>query len=336
MWLLRNRTPYAAERSWTRDKHGVHWYLIAVRGTFRVARDGRLSLDDEQRPPVLAPEYSGAPGESSLLHDSDLLEEKPGTDVLVLGSAHAPRGRPAATVPVVLRVGALEKQLLVHGNRVYFDGAAGLGTTSPQPFLQQPIRYELAVGGADVSHPDPTKHSIDERNPIGRGFPPRAAVWANKAAHSIEYPSGSSSSRGPAGFGPIDRAWLPRRTLAGTYDAKWVESKRPLLPDDYDPAFGLSAPVDQRSAAPLTGGERVGLLNMSPEGTLVFDLPRVALRLTTKIGAKHHVHGSRPATVTIEPDERRVSVVWQSALRVPAPNVDDLDTTDIVEQRGAG
>jgi hypothetical protein len=335
MWSIKNRTPYAAERNWTRDPQGVHWWLVAVRGTFRVERDGRLSLADEQRPPVLAPEHAAEPGLSSLLHDSDLLEHKPGTDLLVLGSAHAPRGRPAAAVPVVLRIGALEKQLVVHGNRVYFEGGTGLTTTSAQPFVEQPIQYELAFGGGDTSHPDPARHSIDERNPVGRGFPERAALWKNKPAHCIEYPSGSPASKGPAGFGPIDRAWLPRRTLAGTYDAKWVESKKPLLPDDYDPRFGLCAPADQRTAAPLAGGERVGVLNMTPEGTLVFELPRVPLRLTSTIGRKRHEHGARLTTVTIEPSERRVSVVWQSALRVPAPDVDYLDATDIVEEGGA-
>lgn len=334
MWLLRNHTPYAAERNWIRDARGVHWYLVAVRGTFSIDPRGRPTLADEQLPPILAPEHVGKPGESSLRYDSDLLEHKPGTDVVVLGSAHAPRGRPAATVPVVLRVGPLEKQLLVHGNRAYYEGAMGLTTTSPQPFVTQPIQYELAFGGSDTSDPDPQRHQLDERNPIGRGFPPRAARWKDQLAHNIEYPSGAPASRGPAGFGPIDRAWLPRRTLAGTYDAKWVESKRPLLPDDYDPKFGMCAPVDQQLPAPLAGGEQVGILNMTPDGTLVFEVPTVRLAFSTTIGKRRHAHGARLTSVVVEPSERRVFVTWQSALRVAAPEVDFVSTTDITEQGG--
>lgn len=334
MWLLRNRTPYAAERNWIRDPQGVHWYLIAVRGTFTIDPRGRLALADEQQPPILAPEHTGAPGESSLRYDSDLLERKPGTDVLVLGSAHAPRGRPATTVPVVLRVASLEKQLLVHGNRAYYEGAMGLTTTSPQPFVTQPIQYELAFGGRDTTDPDPQRHQLDERNPIGRGFPPRAARWKDQLAHCIEYPSGTAASRGPAGFGPIDRAWLPRRALAGTFDAKWVESKRPLLPDDHDPRFALCAPVDQQLPAPLVGGEQIGILNMTPEGTLVLEVPKALLRFSTTIRGRRHEHRAQLATVVVEPSERRVFVTWQSALRVGAPDVDFVSTTDITEQGG--
>jgi hypothetical protein len=331
MWLLRNHTPYAAGRNWVRDSRGVHWYLIAVRCSYVLGPHGRLGLADEQPPPVLVPEYTGVAGASSLRFDSDLLEHKPGTDIIVLGSAHAPGGRPAPTVPVVLRAGALEKLLLVHGDRLYRAGAAGLTTTSPQPFVTRPIVYELAFGGHDVADPDPRRHHLDERNPIGRGF---LAVHARNdhPAHCIEYSSGAAELRGPAGFGPIDRGWLPRRAHAGTYDAQWMTSKRPLLPDDYDPRFAMCAPADQQTAAPMSGGERIGLSNMSPDGDLAFDVPRTALRLSSSIRGRRHEHGAHLATVVIEPELRRLSVCWQSALRVAAPDVDHLSTTDIDER----
>lgn len=335
VWALVNKSAYAAERNWTRDKDGIHWWLVAVRATFTVARDGRLTLADEQLPPVLVPDHYGEPGMSSLRYDSDLLAPKPTTDVLVLGSAHTPRGRPAATVPVVLRIGRLEKQLVVHGERAYYDGLGGLTTTAPRPFVVRPIHYELAFGGSDVSDPDPSNHRIDERNPVGRGFARRSASLVNTPAHAIEYPSGDPATTGPAGFGPIEPGWLPRRKLAGTYDARWIQSKKPLLPDDYDPAFALSAPADQRTSEPLVGGERLGLLNMTPEGTLVVELPRIHLGFTTSFGKRKQPHGPSLATVLVEPDERRLSMVWQSVLRVAAPDADYLDATEIVERQGA-
>lgn len=330
MWALDNRTPYAADRNWTRDKDGLHWWLVAVRATFGIGRGGQLTLADEQLPPVLAPEHFGEPGASSLRYDSDLLAIKPSTDVVLVASAHAPRGRPAASVPVVLRVGPLEKTLVVHGERAYFEG---LATTSAVPFVTREIRYELAFGGSDLSDPDPKNHRLDERNPVGRGIVPRGTKHA--PAHAIEYPVGNPASQGPAGFGPIDWGWLPRRALAGTYDAKWVDRKKPLLPDDYDPAFALCAPTDQRTSTPLRGGEKVGLLNLSPEGTLVFELPRRELKLRSRFGRKVRDHGAMLATVIIEPDDHRLSLVWQSALRVPAPDADYLDITEIEERASA-
>jgi len=206
--------------------------------------------------------------------------------------------------------------------------------TSPRPFTRQPIRYEFAFGGGDLSDPDPRKHRIDERNPIGRGFATRTAHIAGKPAHTIEYPSGDPVAKGPAGFGPLDASWQPRRKLAGTYDARWERTKKPLLPDDFEPAFALSSPTDQRTETPLIGGERVELVNMTPDGVLRFELPRILLGFTTRIGTRREEHGARLATVLVEPEERRLSLVWQSVLRVPAPEADYLDETAIVQREG--
>ena len=65
MWALRNRTGYAAERNWTRDRDGVHWWVVAVRATFEIGAGGRLAPAGEQPPPVLAPVHFGEPGRSS-------------------------------------------------------------------------------------------------------------------------------------------------------------------------------------------------------------------------------------------------------------------------------
>jgi hypothetical protein len=331
MWAILNRTPYGTGRNWTRDPTGMHWWLVAVRATFTVSPQGRLRLSDEQPAPALAPEHFGEPGRSSLRYDSDLLAPRPGTDVLMLAQAHAPRGQRAVSVPVVLRIASLEKQLIVHGERVYFGGLLGLTTTRPRPFASRPIQYELAYGGCDQDDPDPRQHRIDARNPVGRGFARKTARLHGQPAHAIEYPGGKPESRGPAGFGPIDPAWLPRRALAGTYDERWAQAKKPLLPEDYDPAFAMSAPADQQFDRPLSGGDRVGLLNLTPEGTLVFDLPRISLRFRTKFGRKREEHPATLATVLLEPEERRVTLVWQSALRVAAPDLDHLDSTEVTE-----
>ena len=72
---------------------------------------------------------------------------------------------------------------------------------------------------------------------------------------------------------------------------------------------------------------------MTPDGVLRFELPRISLGFTTRIGTRREQHGSRMVTVLVEPEERRLSLVWQSVLRVRAPEADYLDETEIV-QRG--
>jgi hypothetical protein len=331
MWALDNRTPYAAERNWTRDKQGVHHWVVAVKATFDIGPAGKLTLADEQPPPLLAPEYRGEPGKSSLRADSDLLVPRPGTDVILDACAHAPKGKPAATVPVSLRVAGLEKSLVVYGTRVYYRGAVGLTTTAPRPFTVQPIHYEWAFGGADTANPDPRKHRIDARNPTGKGFAVDERRLENQPAHVVEYPSGNPAKMGPAGFGPIDRAWSPRLELAGTYDAKWDKTKKPLLPDDYDEQFGMAAPADQRFPKPLRGGETVTLVNMTPEGAVRFDLPRISLGFTSYFSGRTEQHPATLATVFIATEEKKLGVVWQSTLRVPSRNVERLDKTKVVE-----
>ena len=114
-----------------------------------------------------------------------------------------------------------------------------------------------------------------------------------------------------------------------------VPNKKPLLPDDYDPGFAMGAPADQQLAQPLAGGERVVLTNLTRDGSMTFEVPRVALGFSSRFGRQREEHGLRLATVLIETEERRLSLVWQSALRVSAGEADYLDETEIVEARSA-
>jgi hypothetical protein len=332
MWALKNRTSYAAERNWTRDKSGVHHWLVAVKATFDIATDGKLAIADEQIPPVLAPVYYGEPGLSSLRYDSDLLAMKPGTDIIVNAHSHAPGGKPATQVDVTLRIDKLNKTLRVNGPRVYAFNMGFLTCTAAQPFTTQPIRYEWAYGGSDFSDPDPKNHRIDPRNPIGKSFTVREPNLKGQPVHSVEFPSGNAAKMGPAGFGAIDRSWTPRREYAGTYDDKWENTKKPLLPDDYDDRFGMCAPADQLPPEPLRGGERVELTNMTPHGSLKFELPKGYFVFTTRFGSRTEDHRSRLGLVLIEPDDMRLIMVWQTALRVPARQTEQLDETTIVEK----
>ena len=125
MWALDNRTPYAAERTWVRDRDGAHQWIVVVKGTWQIADDGALTLADEQLPPLYAAEYNGEPGQSSIRYEADLLGMKPGTDVTLLGSAHVPGGRAASSVEVGLQVGPITKRLMVVGPRVYERGVVG-------------------------------------------------------------------------------------------------------------------------------------------------------------------------------------------------------------------
>lgn len=333
MWETDNRTAYETGHTWVRDKDGAHYWLVAVKATFNVKPNGDLKLADEQTPPLIAPEFNGEEFTSSIKYDADLLGPKPGTDIIVNGDAIAPRDKPVPEMPVALRVGKMQKVVLVRGINVYHSGAGILGTTSPRPFARMPIVYEKAFGGYDQADADPNKHRMDLRNPVGVGFATKPAHLVGTPGPNVVYPGKAPDKAGPAGFGVIASHWQPRLRYAGTFDGEWIEKRRPLLPEDYDERFAMTSPEDQRVEGFLRGGAPVEVVNMCPEGVLAFELPRIFLAFGTLIRGRRHEHRGRLATVVIEPNDRRLMLTWQSSLRVRPKDIDYVDRTVVQEKR---
>lgn len=330
MWRVRNSTPYRVDRGWGRDKDGVHEWIVVVKGTFDIKPDGSTALAEEQVEPLLLPEYTGEPGYSSLRYDADIVAAKPTTDVILNATAFAPGGRPSTSFMVEARVGSIRKALRVIGDRIWTEGLLD-EVTEPEPVTKVPIVYERAWGGSDLSDPDPERQRRDPRNPVGHGVVARASSRRGQPLPNFEYPGGDAAKTGPAGFGPIDSFWSPRREFGGTYDAEWQESRLPLLPIDWDPRSLLCSPPDQQPETHLRGGELVELTNLTEDGWLRFTLPRAYFSFTTHISGRTEEHRSRLATVIIEPDFPRVIMVWQSVLKCRT-DVDYLDETIVREK----
>jgi hypothetical protein len=330
MWMLDNHTPYAAERNWVLDKNGAKSWVVAVKATFDILPDGTTKLAEKQEDPLYGEEYSGEPGKSSVLYDADLTGPKQNTDVVLNGHAYAPRGEPVTEVTVTMKVHTIAKRLRVFGDRRW-ESFLGLSMTEPEPFEKMPITYERAFGGWDTIPEKVEDQRLDPRNPIGAGFAIRAEHLKNKALPNVEDPqhliSSWSDRPPPAGFGFVASYWLPRLKYAGTYDDKWQKNRFPLLPDDFDERYFQSAPEDQQ--LPLRGGEMVELINLSPQGFLAFELPRIVLGFRTRFGDERIDHRARLHTVVLEPDLPRVFMVWHTALRVPNRRAVFLDQTFI-------
>jgi hypothetical protein len=319
MWAIDNRTPYKVDRAWGRDRDGVHEWIVAVKATYDIRADGSVALAEQQADVLLSPEYVGAPGRSSVRYDADVVGTKPATDVIVVGHAHAPEGRATSEFLIGLGVGPVRKVLRVRGDRKR-------GESSARPVLRVPLVYERAWGGYDDASPDPKERRIELRNPVGVGIDPRAVELPN-----FEYPDGSPSKTGPAGFGAIDSHWSPRLEWQGTYDETWKRERFPLPPRDWDPRSRQCAPPDQVADAPLRGGEAVELVNLSPTGRMTFALPRMSLRFSTHLDGQIEEHAGHLSTVILEPDDRRIMMVWQSTLAVRT-NGDYLDQTVVSEK----
>lgn len=331
MWELANRTRFAADRTWVQDKDGAKHWVVVVRATFDIAPDGACTVAAEQEPPLLLPKYRGEDGKSSLEYEADMIASKPGTDVIVNGHAYAPHGTPTTKATVGLRIGGKLKVLEVLGDRRFERDVGGQIVPSyPAPFLKMPVVYERAYGGFDAEDPDPAHQKLFTPNPVGTGVVANRSRLLGKLAPNVSIP-GSSASDVAAGFGAVCSYWTPRIGYGGTYDAKWLTDRKPLLPLDFDPRFFMCAPADQQFIPHLRGGERIEVAGMSPNGALAFDLPKIPLGFETRIDGKRKHHKGFLQTVIVEPDVPRVVMVWQTQLRCHH-ECDFLDTTIIREK----
>jgi hypothetical protein len=313
MWQVDNRTPFAAERGWVRDRDGAEVWLVALKCTFDILPDGTTVVSAEQPPVLRAPEYYGEPGKSSIKYESDLVLTKTTTDIIVLGHAYAPR--PVTQLDVGFRVGSVQKVLRVFGDRTW----GTFGPSAPQPFVKMPLVYERAFGGVDQRSAHPER-DWEWRNPVGVGFAVSRENAGGLPVPNIEYPDECASSWSdrprPAGFGPIGSHWQPRAQFAGTYDDRWMQTRQPLLPEDFDARHFQCVPPDQQAPEFMRGGEPVVLQGMTAGRRVDCILPRVFPGFEARFAdGSREIHRERKLhTIILEPDYPRLSLVWLSAL----------------------
>ncbi len=319
MWQLDNRTPFAAERTWVRDREGRELWLVAVKCTFDIMPDGTTEVSTEQPPVVQAPEYFGDPAQSSLKYDIDLVRTKKNTDIILHGHAYAPDGKSVKEMEVGFQVGMVTKVLRVFGDRVWNSGLS-ITFSAPKPFVKMPLVYERAYGGTDSKAKESNKPAWDSRNQLGTGYAVTSVNLEGVALPNIEYPKQLikhwDDRPSPAGFGPVCNHWQSRAQYAGTYDDKWLQTRMPLLPEDFDERYYQCAPEDQQASQFMEGGEPVVMQNLTPEGDIRFHLPKVQLGFETFFYDGDCWIHPQPSlnTVILEPDYPRVSMVWHTSL----------------------
>jgi hypothetical protein len=318
---LLNLTPFSATTFGLLDKQSRQFDVIIISATFEALPGKPVRLADEQSPVRDSDEYYGKPGFSSVRYEGEIALEKPFVDVLVNGRAFAPQGRKTGKVLVSLRIGNLQKDLQVSGDRYWRRGLLGIKPSSPKPFETVPIVYERAFGGIDTRPSDSAKHYSDPRNPIGIGFQRASAQTPviETEVPNIEYPSqllGSPNKRPePAGLGIVGRSWQPRIGFAGTYDEAWVAEQFPLLPLDLDPRYYQAAPRDQQSDT-IRGGELVEILNMSLEGRWQFTLPTLDVPVRLWSSDRGDAPLLKMDTVLLEPDAYRVTLIGRTKIPI--------------------
>lgn len=327
-----NNTKLIAEVGGAKTKEGLDALVVAVKGTWLFPDEiGQACVLSKEPLPLIDSDVHLDKGATITLQENDFAPIKPKCDVILNGHAYAPNGEPTKECIVGLSVaGQITKQFMVKGNRYWKKSLGRLTLTDPEPFLKQTIDYGCAFGGIDDSKGE-GKTAAFELNHAGRGFckGDKDSLIDQPGPHTEVINQAISSTTGsyqPMSFGCIGRAWQPRLPLAGTYDQDWIDNVSPFLPDDFDNAFFQSAPVDQQMNY-IQGGESVALFNLTPNGKELFTLPTQEVHLTIKDSYGELINVQCVAdTLVIEPDHRRLSIVWRYLHPLPRnkPKIDTL------------
>ncbi len=240
---------------------------------------------------------------------------KPKAEVLVVGECIPPAGKPTAQMEVTLRVGGVDKTLVVTGRRTWqkhpdhFNRLIGRGwvPTEPEPFSSMPLDWAHAFGGQGF-----------DKNPVGKGFVDPASGTDPEGVElpNVEYPeqmvADPLSLPEPASFWPIPPHWPQRARLLGPADEQWLRQDFPGLPQGTDLGIFNTAAPDQQLPHPWNGDEEFELIGMSPSGAIRARLPGMRVRSFLEIEEQ----GWQELAMSLDtlwffPQLERVVCVWR-------------------------
>jgi len=297
--------------------------LLTAKATFAFDSNGRVELDTQSPLPLFAQDEKTPLGDlpSDLQPRADAAFE-----VILLGHAWAPAGRPVAALTVGLSVGQTRREMLVFGDR--FWSAQRRAIVPAQPFAKMPLDYRRAFGGTVPVHLD--RESVfdlaDPLNRHGKGFD--AERMARDMGAWLSAPSGFPKL--PAGYmralpnledraAPITR-WedVPPPLCWATVPVDvplWtdrISKKLAAAPEERMPkVVGYRAHPDWVIPAPATA-PRLRLENLV-EGRPVLELQMPDFGPLADYSVNHRL-GSRPLlphTMVLLPDQGRLTITYR-------------------------
>jgi hypothetical protein len=334
---LINHSPYTAGIAVDMNRDGADTLVLIVKATFDITPEGHIQLSPRQQDIEWADVYAGEPGESSVLYESDVTWGRTGTDIALIGHAY-PKRLGDRQVDVGIRVGQLYKTARVFGDR-YWQTAIGMAHISkPAPFKSVPIVWERSFGGVDLTPSNPKHHGCEARNPVGCGFCAKNSQRdpEGEPLPNIEHPryliSKPSDHPPPIGFGFVAKHWMPRVAFAGTYDEHWKKNRAPLLPDDYDSRFTITASEGLSAVKGLHGDEVIELTQLTPNGRLRFALPEIDIKGSYLAAVPPVDLDMRLAVVLIDTDFMRLTLLWQGNQSIHGL-IDDIRWVRVVDEK---
>ncbi|MBK9262766.1 MAG: DUF2169 domain-containing protein [Polyangiaceae bacterium] len=278
------------------------WVLTFVAKVTFDLQPGKAQLAADQEPIHEHDCYWDDDPARSVYAPSDLAPLKTRADVLLVGSAYAPKGQAVRSLFARLIVGDLDKSIEVHLDRVFGpDGSLIEGSR----FSRMSLSYERAAGGPETMNPIGVR--LDVRDMHGRiKIPNLQPPGMNVHAPGVAIL--------PVGFGPIAATWPIRANRLGRYASTWSSFSLAAtpLPDDLDRSFFNSAPLDQQ-LVDIAEDARIVMENMHPEWPrLVTNLPGLRPRAVLEGRGGIHPLKMRADTLWIDTDRAIACLTFRS------------------------
>ena len=340
-----------------KDNEGQPVFSVLVKRTYDIRPEGRLMRCAKARPLVQIDEYydGGEPEWATVKSENDFAPFKLATDVVLIGKAFAPEGKPVPQLDVTVEVATHRKILRVTGDRrCLYRGKVPPVFGDPVPFTEMPIRYDRAYGGRDILS-NPEEPFYYPRNDLGvgvvlkntketvEGLPlpniedPTDLLTPDRLI--FEVPDHWSGQPLPDGLGWFQRTWYPRCSFTGAFpayvgiDTVLREETLGLVPKGqialskqfkiptYDLRFNSGA--SRGLVLPfLHGAEIFRLINLTPTGPLVFKLPGETPSIMLDIGLGENELKPFLHTVCVRLEEMKLDMLWRGAH--PYPGLDWL------------
>jgi len=278
-----NDTPFSLATLRWPDVDAKPKLTVVVKATYMIPRESEDVRPTPKQLPIFNNDIMTETKPPSIRFESDLVPFKPCTDVVLVGHAYAPEGKPVTELVTGLRVGQLRYGVAVIGDRQWQTQLLDKPTMShTQPFRTMELVYERAFGGFDK----PAGMYCKE-NHVGTGFIGKRTAERVEGLRlpNLEDPRNRINAWNirprPAGFGFYGRGWSPRLAYTGTYDDKYMKERHPLLPADFSFRFFNGAHPDLQVGGYLRGDEDVDLLNVCPDASRVhFRLPGIVPKIS--------------------------------------------------------
>jgi hypothetical protein len=331
---------------------GAPVFSVLVKRTYDI-RPGQPAVRAARTMPLVKVDKyydCGDPERCTVKYEADLSPYKLATDVVLVGKAYAPGGKPASRVTAMLQVADHRKVICITGDRryIYRDNQPP-SFTDPVEFTEMEIRYDKAYGGIHMRS-DPNRMFPYPRNPAGAGFvlknireavdgmplpnleDPDDLLQPHRVI--LEEPERWNRQPLPQGLGWFQRNWYPRCSFVGAVpgfvdpDEIMREEELGIVPKNqialarqfklpaFDVRFNSGASLGLVLPF-LAGGEAVSLVNLTAGGQLDFSLPNDPPGIMLDIGLGENELDPVLHTVCIRPEEMQVDLVWRGAHEYP-------------------